>query len=349
DLPESLIAQLPAAARDASRLMVINRTDQSVTHTHFHELCHHVPAKTRFFRNSAAVFKARLRGQRASGGAVECLLLHPDRDSDTFWCLLKPGKKLPIGTSFSGPGYEAAIISIKGTGERLVQFKIDDGGHVIDLAERVGEMPLPPYIERSREADPALRKLDEDRYQTVYADREHKVAAAAPTAGLHFTPELINEMEGRGADFHDIRLHVGLDTFQPVKSETIEGHTIHRELYEIPPATQQALHTREGGLRLCVGTTSVRACEDYLRRQKQASGSTHVAEASLYLYPPAEFLAAEAMITNFHLPRSTLLCLVAAFLTPGDEAGISWLKEIYAEAVGRGYRFYSYGDAMLIL
>ncbi|MEM8549753.1 MAG: S-adenosylmethionine:tRNA ribosyltransferase-isomerase, partial [Verrucomicrobiota bacterium] len=210
DLPEGLIAQVPAVERDASRLMVVNRQDRSVTHTTFHQLADHVPATTRFFRNSAAVFKARLRGQRASGGAVECLLLHPDRDTDTFWCLLKPGKKLSAGSSFSGPGYKAEILAIKQTGERLVRFAIEGGGHVIELAERVGEMPLPPYIERSREADPALRQLDEERYQTVYADRQHKVAAAAPTAGLHFTPALIDNLERRGARFFDIRLHVGL-------------------------------------------------------------------------------------------------------------------------------------------
>ncbi len=351
-LPPELIAQVPAQQRDESRLMVVDRATRQVEHTVFRELPTHVPGKSRFFRNSAAVFKARLRGQRATGGAVECLLLHPDADKHSFWCLLKPGKKLPPGGVFSGPGYQAEVLDVKPTGERLVRFALESADNVIELTDRIGEVPLPPYIERTREADPALRQLDEVRYQTVYADTQHKVAAAAPTAGLHFTPELLKKLEGAGASFHDVRLHVGLDTFQPIKAERIEEHLIHRELYEIPADTRQALTASEGGPRICVGTTSLRACEDFYRKTglypAAAEGETFVGEADLFIYPPATCQSAEGLITNFHLPRSTLLCLVSAFLTPGSTDGIKWLKELYAEAIAMQYRFYSYGDAMLI-
>ncbi|QYY34745.1 tRNA preQ1(34) S-adenosylmethionine ribosyltransferase-isomerase QueA [Ruficoccus sp. ZRK36] len=351
-LPPELIAQVPAQQRDESRLMVVNRTTREVTHTVFRELPKHLPTGTRFFRNSASVFKARLRGQRVTGGAVECLLLHPDRDKDRFWCLLKPGKKLQPGSTFSGPGYLAEVLDVKPTGERLVHFSVEGvDKNVIALTDRIGEVPLPPYIERSREADPSLRQLDETRYQTVYADPSHKVAAAAPTAGLHFTPELLATVVRDGARFYDVRLHVGLDTFQPIKAERIEDHLIHREIYEIPPQARQALANKADGPRIAVGTTSLRACEDYTRKAPAGAdlSETYVGEADLFVYPPAVCSSAEGLITNFHLPRSTLLCLVSAFLTPGSTDGIKWLKELYAEAIAMEYRFYSYGDAMLIL
>ncbi|MBC2594045.1 tRNA preQ1(34) S-adenosylmethionine ribosyltransferase-isomerase QueA [Ruficoccus amylovorans] len=352
-LPPELIAQVPAQRRDESRLMVVDRRTGQIEHTVFRELPAHVPAEARFFRNSAAVFKARLRGQRATGGAVECLLLHPDADKHSFWCLLKPGKKLPVGGTFSGPGYRAEVLALKPTGERLVRFALESADNVIALTDRIGEVPLPPYIERTREADPSLRRLDEERYQTVYADERHKVAAAAPTAGLHFTPELLARLEADGATFYDVRLHVGLDTFQPIKTDRIEDHLIHHELYEIPADARRALagsdSTTQPGPRICVGTTSLRACEDFIRKAP-ATGEdeTFIGEAGLFIYPPDTCHSAEGLITNFHLPRSTLLCLVSAFLTPGSTDGIKWLKELYAEAIDRQYRFYSYGDAMFI-
>ncbi len=207
-------------------------------------------------------------------------------------------------------------------------------------------MPLPPYI-TGHENDTA-RAIDRERYQTVYADRGHQVAAAAPTAGLHFTPELLDQVSRQGVSFADLTLHVGLGTFRPIMTDTIEQHAIHREVYEIPVATQRAVFAPPGR-RIAVGTTSVRTLEDFAAHHAAPWTSDVMREADIFIYPPRTFRAVDALITNFHQPRSTLLCLVSAFLTPGSTDGIAWLKEIYAEAIAREYRFFSYGDAMLIL
>ena len=214
-------------------------------------------------------------------------------------------------------------------------------------------MPLPPYIERTD--DDPRRDNDNKRYQTVYADSDKRIAVAAPTAGLHFTPELITELENDGAHFHDLTLQVGIGTFHPIQVEDIEDHKIHHEWYESPASAFAELRVPQAGARIAVGTTSVRSIEDAMRRTQLSPetcmtplGSVQ-AEADIYIYPPSEFAAIDGMITNFHLPKSTLLCLVSAFLTPSSEEGIQWLKELYAEAIEQKYRFYSYGDAMLIL
>jgi S-adenosylmethionine:tRNA ribosyltransferase-isomerase len=207
-------------------------------------------------------------------------------------------------------------------------------------------VPLPPYIERR---DASRRAEDLKRYQTVYAEKGRQVAAAAPTAGLHFTPDLLGRIQSAGVRTADLTLHVGLGTFRPITTGTVEAHPIHSEVYEVPVATQHLLFPPLAGRRIAVGTTTVRSVEDFLAKHSGVLDHTHVAEASLFIYPPLTFRGIDALITNFHQPRSTLLCLVAAFLTPGSEDGIGWLMEIYAEAVARGYRFFSYGDSMLIL
>jgi len=353
-LPTECIAQEPAAKRDASKLMVVDRATHRVTHTTFAEIGQYLPKNPRFFRNNAAVLKARLFGYRPTGGKVECLLLQPAEDAVTWWCLLKPGKKTLNAKTFGIEGdYRATVLEAGKNGNYKVAFKPVRDESVTDLSERLGIMPLPPYIERSD--DDPRRADDNERYQTVYADYDKRVAVAAPTAGLHFTPELIADLEQQGARFHDLTLQVGIGTFHPIQVETIEEHNIHREWYEIPSAAFAELQKPEAGPRIAVGTTSVRSIEDAMRRTKTApetcltpSGSVQ-AEADIYIYPPATFAAIDAMITNFHLPKSTLLCLVSAFLTPGSEDGIDWLKELYAEAIAHKYRFYSYGDAMLIL
>ena len=353
-LPVERIAQMPAEPRDSARLLVVDRATRRVSHHIFRELPSLLPPGTRLFRNHASVFKARLRLTRPTGGHLECLLLHPDlvRDpaANIWWCLLKPGKKYAMGAKFGVAGlFEATVFEKQPDGRVLAKF--DAPGGVLTVCEKIGEMPLPPYIQRNK-ANPALSTPDDQNYQTVYADPAKKIAAAAPTAGLHFTPEVLTALDKRGFISHDLALRVGLGTFRPITSEKLEDHVIHREWYEIPVATRQALAT-PAGPRLAVGTTTLRALEDYFLKFKPMAGAvpmeSWIAEADLFIYPPRQFAGADLLLTNFHLPRSTLLCLVSAFLTPGSTDGIAWLKEIYADVLARGYRFYSYGDAMLIL
>jgi S-adenosylmethionine:tRNA ribosyltransferase-isomerase len=353
-LPRECIAQEPAPRRDAARLMVVNRADHSVTHTRFDRLADHLPAKSRFFRNNAAVLKARLFGQRPTGGKVECLLLHPAEDPETWWCLLKPGKKTFAAARFGLEGvYTAQVLEVGQNGNYRVRFQTANGEPVTALAERIGIMPLPPYIERS--PDDPRQTRDNERYQTVYADYSKQQAVAAPTAGLHFTPELIQDLEQNGATFHDLTLQVGIGTFHPIQVEDIREHPIHHEWYTIPAASLVALENPAAGPRVAVGTTSVRSMEDALQRLQQNPETPRLpdgsfqAEADIFIYPPATFAGVDHLITNFHLPKSTLLCLVSAFLTPGSEDGIAWLHQLYQEAINENYRFYSYGDAMLIL
>jgi S-adenosylmethionine:tRNA ribosyltransferase-isomerase len=378
-LPGRLIAQKPADRRDESRLLVVHRAGRRIEHRHFGDLPEYLNASDRLFRNNAAVIPARLFAERPTGGQVECLLLRAAGTTDPrsantgeWWCLLRPGKKLPVGATFGRAGlFAATVLEKAGDGTARVAFATD-GTDLLTVAGKVGEMPLPPYI--APRANDAERTLDRARYQTVYADRARQVAAAAPTAGLHFTPELLEKISGQGVGCFDLTLHVGLGTFRPITTDTVEAHAIHREVYEVPVATQRAL--RAPGRRVAVGTTSVRAIEDYLslqtmrdchretddvRRGDPAAllrrltsrndtlQSDCFGEAGIFIYPPYVFRGVDALITNFHQPRSTLLCLVAAFLAPGSADGIAWLKEIYAEAVAREYRFFSYGDAMLIL
>lgn len=345
-LPDRLIAQQPADRRDASRLLVVHRREHRIEHRHFRDLPEYLQAGDTLFRNNAAVIPARLHAHRPTGGQVECLLLRPAATSGEWWCLLRPGKKLPIGATFGIPNVFTATVRVKNDdGTACVAFDTQDGD-ILAVANRIGEMPLPPYI--SGHDDDAARAIDRERYQTVYADRTHQVAAAAPTAGLHFTPELLGQLSTQGVKFADLTLHVGLGTFRPIATEKIEDHAIHREIYEMPVATQQALFA-SGTRRIAVGTTSVRTIEDFRSRHAAPTQAGFIGEAGIFIYPPREFLGVDALITNFHQPRSTLLCLVSAFLAPGSTDGIAWLKEIYAEAVAHEYRFFSYGDAMLIL
>ncbi|MFP4674609.1 MAG: tRNA preQ1(34) S-adenosylmethionine ribosyltransferase-isomerase QueA [Opitutales bacterium] len=353
-LPPDHIAQAPASVRDASKLMVVDRETGAVTHTQFAAIGDFLPRNTRFFRNNAAVLKARLFGQRPSGGKVECLLTHPAEDPLTWWCLLRPGKKTYRSGSFGlSNEYSADVLEANGEGHYRVRFHPLERESVPDLAERLGQMPLPPYIERM--PDDPRSVIDAERYQTVYADPGRRIAAAAPTAGLHFTPELIAALEKAGSRFHDLSLRVGVGTFKPIETEHIEDHTMHHEWYEIPAPVFDAMQRATPGPRVAVGTTAFRAMEDAIRRTRKDPGHWQTpagsiqAEADCFFYPPARFETVDALVTNFHLPKSSLLCLVAAFLTPGRETGITWIKELYQEAIAREYRFYSYGDAMLIL
>lgn len=364
-LPPHLIAQTPAGRRDQSRLLVVDRRARSVSHHAFADLPQFLGKDDTLFRNNAAVLPARLHARRPTGGQVECFLLRPI-DGEWVWrCLIRPGKKLPVGATFThdSGAFSGKIIAKETDGSAAVRFSTRDGESLLAIANRVGEVPLPPYIERvlpgqsdrKQPVPAAQRILDLERYQTVYANRNRQVAVAAPTAGLHFTPELLATLEKQGVKTADVTLHVGLGTFRPIMTETIGTHAIHREVYELPPATRQALLATPPGRRVAVGTTTVRTLEDFLAKHASfpspatPSDSSYADEAAIFIHPPYVFRGVDALITNFHQPRSTLLCLVAAFLSPGSLEGITWLKEIYAEAIGREYRFFSYGDAMLIL
>ncbi len=354
-LPPGLIAQRPAAARDASRLLVVDRRAGTLSHHVFSELPAFLRGGDLLIRNTARVLPARLFARRLPGGGrVECLLLRPAGDDPRdWWCLLRPGRRLGPGARFGIEGEFEAIVREKSPhAEYRVAFRArNNRENVVALAERLGRLPLPPYVERA-ETDDASDAEDRARYQTVFADPRHTVAVAAPTAGLHFTADLIASITAAGVAFADVVLHVGLGTFRPIETDEVASHPIHRERIEIPAATRHRLDAATpSGRRIAVGTTSLRTVEYYALRHPRdlAPDADYCADDDLFVYPPFHFKAVDALITNFHLPRSTLLCLVAAFLSPGSTDGVSWLREIYAEAIRERYRFLSYGDAMLIL
>ena len=346
-LPPHLIAQVPAARRDESRLLVVDRAHHSVAHHTFSELPKFLRADDTLFLNDAAVLPARLHAQRPSGGHVECFLLRSTGTPDTWRCLIRPGKKLPVGATFShsSGAFKGTIVAREIDGSAVVRFTTTNHRPITDIANELGDVPLPPYIRRD---DTTQRANDLERYQTVYANRARQVAVAAPTAGLHFTPALLEKLRSQGIVTAEVTLHVGLGTFKPIMTDTIAAHEIHRELYELRATTIQAF-AKAPGRRIAVGTTTVRTLEDFAAATTTLPVTDYFGEAGIYIYPPYTFRAVDALITNFHQPRSTLLCLVAAFLAPGTTDGIAWLKDIYADAIAREYRFFSYGDAMLIL
>jgi S-adenosylmethionine:tRNA ribosyltransferase-isomerase len=352
DLPQDLIAQTPAAHRDGSRLLVVDRAARTVEHRKFGELHGYLRSGDTLFRNNASVLPARLAGRRPTGGKIECFLLRreesPPGPDETWKCLVRPGRRLPVGSTFDAAEgtLSGTVASVLGDGSVLVRFMSAAGESVAAAANRAGEIPLPHYIVRK---DAARREEDRERYQTVYADPQRQVAVAAPTAGLHFTPRLLEDLAAKGVRTADLTLHVGIGTFRPIATEMIEAHPIHSEFYEIPEGTQRALFQPLAGRRIAVGTTTVRSIEDFLAGNPAPLAHPHLGEARLFIRPPYSFMGVDALITNFHQPRSTLLCLVAAFLSPGSTDGISWLMHIYAEAVSLRYRFFSYGDSMLVL
>lgn len=344
ELPEERIAQSPANKRDQSRLLVYNRASGELNHHQFSELPSLLPPNLAIFRNNVSVFKARIPGIRPGGGKVECLLLRQCKLDSLKWrCLLKPGSKTAKTGIFAVEGeYEARVMTSLPSGEYIVKFKLAKDSGLPQLAERIGSLPLPHYIRRP------LSKRDDERYQTVYANPDNRTAVAAPTAGLHFTTEITKKLEQLGHCIHDLSLSVGLGTFRPIESEKLEDHSMHTEEYALPPRTKSILRFQNSH-RLAVGTTCVRAVEDYLLGPDEDIENFTRGETKLFIRPPYTFLGVDHLLTNFHLPGSTLLCLVSAFLDPQKTDGLRILKELYQEAVSKNYRFYSYGDAMLIL
>lgn len=352
DLPTELIAQHPAPQRDESRLLVVHRQEDRIEHRRFSDLPDYLNANDLVVRNTARVLPARLFAVRPTGGAVECLLLRPAGDRPHAWlCLLRPGRRLKPGAEFGIEGeFTATVLEKHESGECVVEVVSKrDGESVESLADRLGRVPLPPYI--GRKAGDGFSMADRQRYQTVFADRAKTVAVAAPTAGLHFTDELIGQLVRKGVSFADVVLHVGLGTFRPIETEFVEDHPMHTETIEVPAETAARITGTKDKRIVAVGTTSVRTLETFAR--EDATGrdlrTGLVCDTDLFLKPPDVVGSVDALITNFHLPRSSLLCLVAAFMSQGSISGIDRLHEVYAEAVREKYRFLSYGDAMLIL
>ena len=343
-LPNELIAQSPSKHRDQSRLLLYNRVSNKTSHHLFSELKDILPEKLAIFRNDVSVLKARLLGTRSSGGSVECLLLRCDDESTNTWkCLLKPGGKTAKAKSFGIPNeYAAKVIESLSSGEYLVQFNLINDIDPPALAQRLGKLPLPPYVRRP------VNEEDELRYQTVYAKKEHRTAIAAPTAGLHFTPQILESLEENGHSIHDLTLSVGLGTFRPIESKRVEDHPMHAEDYTLSPSAKRVLRNTQIK-KLAIGTTTVRTIEHFLLKDDANPEQTTHAETNLFIRPPYSFLGVNHLLTNFHLPGSTLLCLVAAFLDNKNTDGLKKLKELYSEAIEKKYRFFSYGDAMLIL
>ncbi len=332
DLPQELIAQDPLKDRAGSRLLILEKQTGQIQHRHFQEITEYLRPGDCLVLNNTKVIPARLIGEKEGTGAKIELLLLKRKENDIWETLVKPGKKAKPGTvlSFGGGLLKGEIVEVVEDGNRLVQFRYD--GIFEELLDQLGQMPLPPYITHSLE--------DKNRYQTVYA--KYDGSAAAPTAGLHFTPELLKEIQDMGVTIAEVTLHVGLGTFRPVKVEDVQDHHMHSEYYQITEETADLINrTREtGGRIICVGTTSCRTIESAASPQgilKASSGWTDI-----FIYPGYQFKVLDGLITNFHLPESTLLMLVSAL------AGREHILSAYQEAVRKSYRFFSFGDAMFI-
>lgn len=330
DLPEELIAQTPVEPRDSSRLLVYDRTNDTIEHKHFYDLPEYLKKGDVLVINNTRVLPARIYGIKAVTGAKVEFLLHKRINLTDWEVLVKPAKKASVGAEFIfSDKLRAEVIEYEGEGLRKVRFTFD--GVFEDVLSEIGEMPIPPYIHE--------KLKEKERYQTVYA--KENGSSAAPTAGLHFTPELLNKIRAMGVEVVEVLLHVGLGTFRPVKTENITDHKMHSEYYCV---TEQAANTinlakSEGRRVIAVGTTSVRVLESAFKNGKLQAES---GETSIFIYPPYKYKAVDALVTNFHLPESTLIMLVSAFM--GRENAL----RMYETAVKERYRFFSFGDACFI-
>ena len=353
-LPQELIAQSPIEPRDASRLMVLDRKTGAIEHRTFRDLADYLAAGDVLICNESRVVPARLSGRKVpTGGKVELLLVA--KREEKVWEVLTKGRKVRVGTRIEldrdeseaegAEGVVGEVIGQAGEGVRLIEFEVP----IEPLLDELGVVPLPPYIHEPLE--------EPERYQTIYA--RDKGSVAAPTAGLHFTPQLMKEFEARGVEFAFVTLHIGLDTFRPVRTENVEDHPMHSEYCKLNPEVAEQINRAkvEGGRITAVGTTSVRVLETAVRLKAKVQNPKSKGDlepgtwnlepfsgwTDLFIYPGYQFRAVDVLITNFHQPRSTLLMLVAAF------TGKELIDRAYQEAIRRGYRFYSFGDAMLIL
>ncbi|MDF2500205.1 MAG: S-adenosylmethionine:tRNA ribosyltransferase-isomerase [Anaerosporomusa subterranea] len=331
NLPEQLIAQHPIEPRDSSRLLVLDRASTEIRHGMFKDLLEYIsPGDTLVF-NDTRVIPARLMGRRAdTGGQVEVFLLSEKTEGE-WEVLVKPGKRAKPGMVIEfGPELSCEVLSGTDFGGRVVRFSFS--GIFAEILDRLGETPLPPYIHE--------RLSDSERYQTVYS--RQRGSAAAPTAGLHFTPALLNQIKEKGARLAFITLHVGLGTFRPVAAEDITDHVMHREYFSVSEEAAEAVNQakEQGGRVIAIGTTSIRTLETAARNGRLAAGSGWT---DIFIYPGYQFQLVDGIITNFHLPKSTLIMLISAF------AGRERVLTAYKEAVEREYRFFSFGDAMLLL
>lgn len=332
DLPEELIAQTPLEKRDNSRLCVLDRITGQVTHKHFYDILDYLKPGDCLVMNDSRVLPARLLGKRPTGGAVEVLLLR-DLGEKKWECLCKPGRKMQVGNEviFGDGELTAKVVEVQETGNRVIEFQYE--GIFLEVLERLGKMPLPPYIK--------AELMDQERYQTVYS--REVGSAAAPTAGLHWTPELLEKAREKGIKTAFVTLHVGLGTFRPVQVENVLEHHMHSELCMINEETAAILNETKanGGRIICVGTTSCRTLESLVNQDGSFSASSKWTD--IFIYPGYSFMAMDGLITNFHLPESTLVMLVSAF------AGKEHVMSAYEEAVQQRYRFFSFGDAMCII
>ena len=331
-LPEELIAQTPLEQRDSSKLLKLNRETGEITHQHFYDVIDSLSPGDCLVMNDSRVLPARLLGYRPTGGAVEVLLLR-DLGDKKWECLCKPGRKMQVGHEviFGNGELKATVCEVREDGNRVVEFHYE--GIFLEVLESLGKMPLPPYIKEELQ--------DQERYQTVYS--REVGSAAAPTAGLHFTKELLEKIREKGIKTAFVTLHVGLGTFRPVKAEQITDHHMHAELCQISQETANILNEtkRTGGRIICVGTTSCRTLESLVNEDGSFEPKSKWTE--IFIYPGYTFKAMDGLITNFHLPESTLVMLVSAF------AGRENVLNAYEEAVKQRYRFFSFGDAMCIL
>lgn len=332
DLPQELIAQTPIKSRDQSKLMVLDRSSSKIVHKHFYDILDELIPGDCLILNDSRVLPARIFGKRVDTDAVvEFLLLN--RKSENIWeCLAGPGKKAKPGTifTFANGVLEAEVIDVTGDGNRILKFKCD--GNFFSVLDKIGTMPLPHYITKKLE--------DKERYQTVYS--RELGSAAAPTAGLHFTKELLSKVKNKGINIGFVTLHVGLGTFRPVKVKDINNHKMHSEHYEVSEETAELINkTKAGnGKVVCVGTTSCRTLESMYKKEGKINASSGWTD--IFIYPGYRFKVTDALITNFHLPESTLIMLVSAL------AGRECILRAYSEAIKEKYRFFSFGDAMFI-